>query len=233
MSSTTNVRSEDLNYDHYENDKYDEDIKRVIPGYEDLHRTIEQSLTEFTATHAITKVLDLGIGTGITAERIMKLVPDAELTAVDFSDAMLQGAKRRLQNYKVQWITGDYAEVDFGKDFDVVISVIGMHHQTHEGKQAMFKKIFNALKPGGVFLFGDLMTHKDEKKAALSDAKHYHSLVEQAIDETTLTEWAHHHKFLNLLAPVEDQIQWLKEVGFTSVENKFEFLNTVFLKAER
>ena len=179
------------------------------------------------------KVLELGIGTGLTSEKILKIIPDTQLVAVDFSETMLDGAKKRLSNYAVQYIQGDYSELDFDKDFDIVISVIGIHHQNDEGKKKLFKKINECLNSGGIFIFGDLVTHKDEKEAAYCDAKHYSYLVENAENEKSLKEWAHHHKFLNLLAPIEDQVEWLKEVGFSSVEIKFQKYNTALILAKK
>jgi hypothetical protein len=57
--------------------------------------------------------------------------------------------------------------------------------------------------------------------------------VENARDEKSLEEWAHHHKFLNLLASIEDQIAWLKEVGFSGVEVRYEYLNTALIVATK
>ena len=228
---TTNVRADELNYDKYASEIYDDDIKRSIPGHDELHKTIEKVVREFSQKHEVKKILELGIGTGITSEKMLKLIPTASLTAVDFSEQMMGGAKKRLSKYNVKYVLGDYSELKLDSDFDMVLSVIGIHHQNDEGKKKLFRKISNSLKSGGIFIFGDLVTYRDEKKAAVNDARHYHYLVENARDDQALEEWAHHHKFLNLLAPIEDQIEWLKKVGFSTVEVKYEHLNTVLIIA--
>ena len=187
----------------------------------------------YLKNHKVSKIVDLGIGTGLTAERILRFVPKAGLVAVDFSDQMIKGAEKKLASYNVKYIFGDYSEIDFGKDFDIVTSVIGIHHQNTEGKKKVFKKVYDSLKKGGVFIFGDLVTYKNKEQAGYSDAKHYHHLVENAEDEKSLKEWAYHHKFLNDLATVEDQIEWLKQVGFKKVSVKFQYLNTVLITAEK
>lgn len=158
-------------------------------------------------------------------------MPAASLTVVDFSEKMMSGAKKRLAKYKVKYILGDYSELEFGPDPDIVLSVISIHHQTDDGKKKLFRKIFDSLKPGCLFIFGDLVTYRDKKKAALNEARHYHHLVENARDEKSLVEWAHHHKFLNLLAPLEDQLDWLKQAGFSSIEVKYEHFNTALVVA--
>ncbi len=226
---TTNVSAGELNYDSYESNIYDEDIVRSIPGHEELHQEIEKVIEEKKPE----RILELGVGTGLTSEKILKIVPEAKLIVVDFSGQMLSGAKKRLENFEVEFILGDYSEIDFGKDFDMVVSIIGIHHQKHEGKKKLFKKIFESLKDGGVFVFGDLMTYEDKKKAAFNDAKHFHHLVENARSEEALEDWAHHHKYLNLLAPLKDQTKWLEEIGFSKVEKLYEKFNTVLLVATK
>ena len=233
MAKTTNVNAGDLNYDKYANEIYDDDTRRSIPGHDKLHKEIINTVREYSKHHEVMKILELGIGTGLTSEKILELIPTASLTAVDFSEQMMSGAKKRLVKFKVDYLLGDYSEMSFDTDFDMVVSVIGIHHQKDEGKRLLFRKIFDSLKAGGVFIFGDLVKYKDKHKDAVNDARHYHHLVENARDEKSLEEWAHHHKFLNLLAPIEDQIAWLKEVGFSNVEVRYEYLNTALIVAAK
>jgi len=230
---TTNVAPEDLNYDRYEAEKYEDDIRRSIPGYEEMHQKIDDIVAEHAANNKVDNVLDLGIGTGLTAERLLKFMPDAALTAVDFSEQMMKGAKKRLADAKVKFLIGDYSEIDFGKDYEVVASVIGLHHQNDDGKKKMFKKIYDALKLGGIFIFGDLVTYENEDKAKKNEEKHFQFLRENARDEESLREWEHHHRTQNLLAPIEYQIEWLKEAGFSEVDIKFEHLNTALIIAKK
>ena len=166
----TNVRAEDLNYDRYENEKYDQDILRVIPGYEKLHKKIENIFSNYNQDNHVEKIAELGVGTGISSERILRLAPKATLTAIDFSEVMLSGAKNRLEKYNVKFILGDYAIVEYGNEFDIVLSVIGIHHQNHEGKRKLFEKIYRSLKSRGIFIFGDLVTYKDEEKKRQSSS---------------------------------------------------------------
>jgi len=119
-------------------------------------------------------------------------------------------------------------KLKFDKKYDIIVSVIGIHHQNHRGKQLLFKKIYSSLKPGGTFIFGDLVTYKNTKIAAINQALHFHHLVEKSVDKKTLKDWAYHHYFLNNLAPVEDQIDWLKTVGF-KVKQEMLKMNTTLL----
>jgi tRNA (cmo5U34)-methyltransferase len=221
----TNVKPEQLNYDKYTDDQYDADIVNSIPFHKEIHQIIVDTVRSNFNSDKRYRILDLGVGTGITSEIIQNILPNSEFTVVDFSEQMLQGAKKKLGDKKVNYVLGDYSEIDVGKDFNIAVAVIGLHHQNNEGKRKMFKKIYELLVEDGVLIFGDLVTYKDKKEASFNDAKHFHHLVENTSDEESLKEWAYHHQHLNDLAPIEDQIEWLKEVGF-DVDQKFLQMNT-------
>ncbi len=225
----------ELHYHYYTAAKYEEDIRIAIPGYEKMNELIKQTLVEyFQKRNRKITVLELGIGTGLTAEIVLENTNVGKYTGIDFSDAMLDGAKVRLKQYIPELVYGDYAKIKFPKENDLVISVISIHHQaTDRDKQILFKKIYDSLAPDGIFIFGDLFTQKNERDIALNKAHHLHHLVENAADEKTLTEWAHHYEFVNHLAPLEDQMQWLKECGFAKVKLLFSKFNTSLIVAEK
>ena len=224
---TTNVKAQDLNYDHYSTDKYDKDIFNSIPYHRELHEQIIKFVQKNFDAKKEYAGLDLGMGTGITSKIIYDKLPKIKFDLNDFSEKMLAGAKKKFGK-NANYILGDYSTIKFDKKYDIIVSVIGIHHQNHKGKQALFKKIYSLLKPGGVFIFGDLVTYKNPKKASLNQALHFHQLVEKSTDRKTLEEWAHHHYVLNDLAPVEDQIEWLEKAGF-KVQKTLLKMNTALL----
>ena len=228
----TNVTPGQLNYDHYETKQYDDEIKHVIPGWENVHLLIEEIINQ--KVDKIGSVLELGIGTGLTAGKILQYLPDVRYTGIDFSEQMLYGAKEKLKDYDVDYLLADYAKIDLPQNNDLVVSVIGIHHQeTDDDKKMLFQKIYNSLNKNGAFIFADLVTYRDPQTAAFNDALHYHHLVKYAKNEQSLKEWAYHHKFLNKLAALEDQIYWLKEVGFRSVDVRYQEFNTALIYAKK
>ena len=225
---TTNVRASQLNYDKYSSQKYDRDILNSIPFHREIHKKIINFISRNFDENKRYIILDLGVGTGITSKIIQDLLPNSEIDVVDFSKQMLSGAKKKLGQKNVNYLLGDYSKMRFSKKYDIVISVIGIHHQNLEGKKRLFKKIYSMLKNGGIFIFGDLVTYKNKYQAALNNALHFHHLAEKSINKKTLSEWAYHQMFLNDLSPIEDQIDWLKNDGF-NVKKDFLEMNTALL----
>jgi len=226
---STNVSADELNYDHYADGEYDRDIVLSIPFHREIHDSITAFLKATYKPNENINVLELGPGTGLTTAFIRRALPSAHLRLIDFSENMLDMAKKRLGSNNIEYELADYSTSDLEHNaYDLVASVIGLHHQ--EDPRPLFNKISNSLRLGGHFIFGDLVTYQDKRRAALNDAYHYHHLVEnmsgsEDCDEKRLEEWAYHHKYLNQLVPVETLTAWLQECGF-SVEQKFLQMNT-------
>jgi tRNA (cmo5U34)-methyltransferase len=231
--STTNIRPRQLNYDSYSAEKYDREIVNFIPFHKDLHELLSDLLSKEYRRERHWDVMDMGVGTGLTSKVIQDCLPHARLDVVDFSPRMLQRARRRLGNVNVNYIKANYSKLRFEKRYDIIVSVIGIHHQTDEGKRLLFKRIYRALKLKGTFVFGDLVTYRDRHIAALNEALHIHHLVESSRDKKTLMEWSHHHKFLNLLSPIEDQLEWLEKAGFEKPRVVFNEFNTALIIARK
>lgn len=226
------IKSRDLNYNYYSMNRYDRDIVNSIPGHQKIHKLAIVFLLNQFATQEKLDIIDLGAGTGLSSFIIRRYFPKSHFDMVDFSKQMLQGAKKKMGNKNTRYFLADYSKMRFYKKYDVIISIIGFHHQSDKNKKKIFKKIFSRLKPNGVFIFGDLVTHRDENAAALNSALHYHHLVEKAENIKSLTEWARHHIFLNKLTPIENLVLWLKEVGF-EIEMKYNRFNTALIIAKK
>ena len=52
-------------------------------------------------------------------------------------------------------------------------------------------------------------------------------------DEQLLRDWTYHHKLLNKLAPLEDQMDWLREAGFRQVDVVFQKFQTALVYARK
>ena len=81
-------------------------------------------------------ILDLGIGSGLVAERVLDTLPHAELVGVDLSLPMLELARGRLNRFgtRVHLCAGDLSApevIDLPRhDYAAVFSVQTLHHLT-------------------------------------------------------------------------------------------------------
>ena len=102
--------------------------------------------------------LEIGCGTGKnTAWLALKA---EEITVVDFSDEMLAKAKEKIVSDKVRFVQADITQTPtFGEEhYDLVSFSLVLEHI--EDLESLFKKVSQALKPGGHVYIGELHPFK-------------------------------------------------------------------------
>ncbi len=164
------------------------------------------------------RVLDLGTGDG----RLLALVklnnPFVEGVALDFSDPMIDQAKKRFANEKnITIVKHDFGlplpALQLGR-FDAVVSSLAIHHLTHPRKKLLYAEIFNLLNPHGVFCN---LEH-------VSSTINLHLKFLAATGFTPQTEDPS-----NKLLDVETQLQWLRQIGFVDVDCAWKWLELALL----
>ncbi|NEO51901.1 MAG: class I SAM-dependent methyltransferase [Okeania sp. SIO3B5] len=67
------------------------------------------------------KLLEIGVGTGLLAEKLLELDSSYEITGIDFSPAMLERGKARLGN-RVKVVEGNVLSMELQESFDGIYS---------------------------------------------------------------------------------------------------------------
>ncbi|PKL69754.1 MAG: class I SAM-dependent methyltransferase [Methanomicrobiales archaeon HGW-Methanomicrobiales-1] len=133
--------------------RYDGQRKWIIPEMDDYYSA---AVWAAECKNPCPAILDIGAGTGLLSALMTRKFPDAQLTLVDLSESMLSIAQERFADRKnVRYITGDYSSVDFAGRYDLICSALSIHHLGHEDKYRLYRKIYNALNPGGMFVNAD------------------------------------------------------------------------------
>jgi SAM-dependent methyltransferase len=165
----------------------------------------EATLLEFLPER-IGRFLDLGSGGGRLLGLVKAARPNAEAVAVDFSAAMLEVLRVAYRgDAKTSIVEHDLSTPlpELGK-FDAVVSSFAIHHVTHERKRSLYREIFGAINPGGVFL--------NLEHVASATPRLHESFLTQ-LDLTPETEDPS-----NKLLDLELQLSWLRKIGFTDVD---------------
>jgi tRNA (cmo5U34)-methyltransferase len=113
-------------------DTYLEEIRAEVPRYAELQ---EQAIDAIPFAPA--RVLELGIGTGETTRRLLGRYPDAGVVGLDSSSEMVfrareMGIEVRLARMEDPLPDGPW---------DLVISVLTVHHLDAEGKRDLFRRV--------------------------------------------------------------------------------------------
>ncbi len=150
------------------------------------------------------RIVDLGCGDGRLAARVLAARPDVEaVLVIDRSPPMLERARTRFGgDPRIEVRAGDLAApLDLGAA-DVVVSGLAIHHLADGRKRSLFAEVAAALRPGGVFANLDVV-------ASATEARHaaFLAAIHRPADDPE-----------DRLAPVEDQLAWLREAGLVEVD---------------
>lgn len=143
---------------------------RRVDSYEDHMRpwrAYYRWLGELIPAQAET-LLDLGCGTGLELDEIFRLHPDIRVTGIDLAPGMLARLREKHPERKLTLTVGDYLTVPLAPcAFDVAVAFETLHHFPPETKLGFFRRIFAALRPGGMLLEGDYIAESDEMETYL------------------------------------------------------------------
>ena len=197
---------------------YDEWMMKALPNYGELFSTAT-SLPTFDENAAI-KVLDLGAGTGLFSMHIVQRYPKATFVLCDVAEKLLGIAKERFVNHQNQfeYLIEDYRHLSGKNEYDLVISSLSIHHLTHEEKAALFKTIYQLLKPDGVFINVDQIHGETQMIRDFYWNQWLLRVRDAGAEEQRIQESIDRRKTYDIDATLFDQITWLKEAGFTHVD---------------
>ena len=175
-----------------------------IDTYDEVHSTLMGTKKELADNldKDAKKVLDLGAGTGLELIHLFELFPNIKVTVIDITEKMLEELKKRSFSNNVNTICGDFFEVEFGNDYDAVLSTSALHHFKKEEKETLYNKIYNCLKDNGQFINCD--------RIALTEEFEEHQLYE-------LEHNIDNYKHIDTPLTVEHEIELLKRVGFQDI----------------
>ena len=174
---------------------YDEKHLKVIKA--------KEKVIEFLPKN-VEKIVDLGTGTGLQLIKLYKKYPNVHTTAIDISTGMLKKLEEKNISENITIVNKSFFDYDFDTDTDAVISTQALHHFEPNDKLSLYKKVYNCLKNGGLFINEDYFAVDDDaEKQGFED---YYNLVrgEGKHYDTPLT--------------VKHEMEVLKKAGFNSIE---------------
>lgn len=122
---------------HFDSDivDYDACCSKVVPMNDEIHNIIVDTIP-FDRKSKL-KILDLGVGTGLGALKILNEFPNSHLTGIDFSSKMIFRARERLKIFdnRVKLIEADFNNIDFPEKYDVIVSAITIHNSNETNQK--------------------------------------------------------------------------------------------------
>jgi SAM-dependent methyltransferase len=114
--------------------------------------------------------------------------------------------------------------------FDIVISGFAIHHQPDDRKRELYAEVYDLLAPGGIFLNLEHVASATEAGQELFDdffIDHLHGFHRKSnagVNRDAVADeyYQRPDKKENILAPVEEQCEWLRQIGLNDVDCFFK-----------
>jgi tRNA (cmo5U34)-methyltransferase len=170
--------------------------------------------------------LDLGAGTGAASRGVLTEYPRASAILAEYSPQMTAEGERQMVAFAGRY---RYVELDMlasawpdtvPTGLDAVVSALSIHHLPDLHKQATFRSVFEHLKPGGRYLNYDPIRAPDPDLEALWERVNdrYEPSAAHQRTHRTPQEQARYENHVRYIIPLEPQLAWLQETGFTTID---------------
>jgi tRNA (cmo5U34)-methyltransferase len=213
----------------------------IVPRRDEQLKLLVELLP--TTPDAAISILDLGAGFGAVSERILEHYRGASVTCVDGSEAMVIQAQQRLRKYgtRVKIVKADLADASWtGQvkgNFDAAVSAIAIHHLTNDRKRELDREVLHLLIRGGTFLNNDVVATppalkerfellnlaaiQEQEQAKHGAARSIKQIQAEMREQLSLAGPQHNSQIASLV----DQLTWLHEAGFGSVDCYWRYLD--------
>ena len=197
--------------------RYTELISRCVPRYEEIFFNVFYYLPNDLQPK---QILDMGCGTGNLTAAALQHFPKADIHALDLSADILNECRARFAaNPNLYYHQQDFSNLNFeDESFDLIISSIAIHHIVDEEKAKLYHKLYQMLKPGGVFVFADQTRGINEEIYQKHITRWKEEALKLGSTEADWQLWMEHQNAHDHHTPVGWHLKQLEVAGFDEVD---------------
>lgn len=204
---------------------FDDMLKRSVPFYEEAMALTKRFALAYLKPGG--RVYDLGCSTASTLLDIERdLRAEAELVGIDNAHSMLEQARRKLRVYgsKIVLEEGDILAFDY-RPAQVFISNYTLQFIRPPVRETLIRKLFDALEPGGVFIFSEKVVTQEKRLNKLMIDGYYDFKKTQGYSEYEIMQ--KREALENVLIPYteEENRAMVTRCGFAHCETIFRWMN--------
>ena len=213
--------------EHFETEAkdFDEIIIKLIPYYNQMIGALIDAIP-FDKDSNI-RILDLGCGTGTISQLLSSRFSNSKIVCLDIASNMIEIAKYKLSSHdNSEFVVGDFKRINDLGNFDVVVSSLALHHlETDFDKKGFYTDIYNQLDNDGVFFNADVILASTD----LMQTRNMNRWKEYMNKSVSMTEienkWIPTYEEEDRPAKLVDQLKWLENIGFKSVDVIWKYYN--------
>jgi len=205
--------------EHFEKEAavFDRLFFKVMPRYQEMMQAVIDGIP-FDKNDRL-KIVDLGCGTGNLSQRLISAYPNAHITCIDMAENMLTMARAKLEgNRSISFRLGDIRDFDYQSKYDVIVASMVLHHIEGKDKPRFYRRLYDALSRGGVFLSIDIFisSHSHLQKLYMDKWKRF--MKSKGLPVKKINEMIARHQREDRPVCFQDELTMLRKSGFKCVD---------------
>ncbi|HEY4261674.1 MAG TPA: class I SAM-dependent methyltransferase [Schlesneria sp.] len=209
--------------------RFDADVERFSNLETGQSATIDAPLamamvaeTAAVVTPHATDLIDVGCGAGNYSLKLLQSIPNLNVTLIDLSQNMLDRAAARVgaaTNGTVKTLQSDIRQISLApQSADIIVAAAVLHHlRTDDEWRTVFRRFYEALRPGGSIWIFDLVEHSVPEVQQLQ-WRMYGEYLSNFKDEAYRDHVFAYVEKEDTPKPLVFQLDLLREVGFRQVD---------------
>ena len=190
-------------------------INKAMHHHDLYQEIVGKIVNEFAEQTGKKSVLEIGCGSGLTTRQLAK--NNVKMTAVDNEPKLLRQAPSLRNVIYVEADALDYLKK--AVQFDIIVSVFTYHNMTPEYRKEIFKKSFDSLSKGGLWITADKIaypqTYKKDMKWQMEQFKVYDKIQRPDLRRAWEKHYIEDEKFIIF----ENELKkFLAEIGFIDIQ---------------
>ncbi len=210
-------------------------IQRSVPGYSTMISTIGIMAARYAQAGSVCYDLGCSLGAVTLSMRQRIEQPNCKIIAIDNSPAMIEQAQQLLSIEQLNQIQVDLACEDILKvdihNASVVVMNFTLQFIAVDQRDALLKRIYDGLKPGGVLILSEKLAFTDEQVNQFHIASHHDFKRSNGYSDLEISQ--KRSALENVLIPesLETHQHRLKSAGFGFIDKWFQCFNFVSMVA--
>lgn len=211
-------------------------FRMAAPHYDEAQETIVTAIQNHFGNSSATSLnmLEIGCGTGLTSELILRADRRISLSALDNVESIVEQARHRFadkQESKVRFLHADafeYLQKQEESCLDAVLSALALHNCPGEYRKKVYAEIFRVLKPGGLFINVDKYASDDkvEHQAALDWQLKQFDVFDTEGRSDLKKRWTEHYyadENPEVILYESEYVRDLQALGFRNVRRVYRY----------
>ncbi len=221
--------------DRYNNDIEEDRLFRLTaPHYDEMQETIAKEIRTVFGTRSseTLSMLEIGCGTGLTTEIILRADPRIYLRVIDNDAGIVEAAQVRFEDRETDRLSIDcadaleYLKQQEGESFDAVLSAMVLHNLSAEYRKQVYAEIWRVLRKEGLFMNVDKYAQADEREhqEALAWQLEQFKIFDEEGRPDQHEKWSKHYledEEPGVILRELDFILDLKSLGFSDIKKVY------------